>query len=327
MTAFRIGIDENGLGARLGPLVVTGVLARVDERGKRLLGRKLPQRLRQDLDDSKRLVSCHDYSLGEAWARALTPTPYSSPAELFEELSLEGTPALRQPCPTTAAETQCWNTTGESFQADEELLARVREHVVYLRGRGVELCLVRSSVLCTHRLNEQKAAGINRFAADLHAMERLLLHLRERAGADVHGVCGKVGGIADYPRFFGPLAGRLHVTLEEGRKASTYRFPELGEVSFVRDADASDALVMLASLVGKYVRELLMSRIARHYTSEDLPSGYHDPVTARFVERSAPLREARRLPIVCFERLPDESGAGAPRKQRKALDTKQTALF
>ena len=32
MGTHRIGIDENGLGARLGPLVVTGVLAAVDER-------------------------------------------------------------------------------------------------------------------------------------------------------------------------------------------------------------------------------------------------------------------------------------------------------
>src|SRR6187431_3285481 len=114
MSVFRIGIDENGLGARLGPLIVTGVLAHVDERGERLLRRKLPPRLRPDLDDSKRLVSCRDYSLGEAWARALTDAPdlgsrpqHASPADLFAELSLEGIPALRGPCPS-AAKAQCW---------------------------------------------------------------------------------------------------------------------------------------------------------------------------------------------------------------------------
>jgi len=34
---------------------------------------------------------------------------------------------------------------------------------------------------------------------------------------DVEAVCGKVGGIAEYSKFFGPLSGRLHAILEEGR--------------------------------------------------------------------------------------------------------------
>jgi hypothetical protein len=73
----------------------------------------------------------------------------------------------------------------------------------------------------------------------------------------------------------------------------------------VRDADASDPLVMLASLVGKWVRELFMSRIARHYPSkadDPRPSGYHDPVTDRFVRATALLRKKREIPARCFER-------------------------
>ena len=31
-------------------------------------------------------------------------------------------------------------------------------------------------------------------------------------------------------------------------------------------------------------------------------AGYHDPVTARFVEATAPVREKLRLPVSCFER-------------------------
>ena len=35
----RVGVDENGLGARLGPLVVTAVLAEVSVEGRALLAR------------------------------------------------------------------------------------------------------------------------------------------------------------------------------------------------------------------------------------------------------------------------------------------------
>jgi len=304
--AYCIGADENGLGARLGPLVVTGVLACVAEPSDRALRRKLPARVAADLDDSKRLVSHGNIALGEAWARVLGPPDAASPRELFEGLSLEGVGRLRDPCPSHV-ETQCWSAEGERFQADDELVARVRRHLTALRRRGIEIERVQSSVVCTRRLNDKRAAGQNRFVADLHAMEELVLSLRAHAGSDVTAVCGKVGGIGDYPRFFGPLSGRLHAVLEQRRALGAYRFPGLGEIRFEQDADARHVLVMLASLVGKYVRELLMARIPRFYASpgDDTAascSGYNDPVTDRFVELTLPARCRRRIPRTCFER-------------------------
>jgi ribonuclease HII len=286
---YRIGIDENGLGSRLGPLVVTAVLARVDAQGAEVLGKRLPRSIRASLDDSKRLVSTHDVRLGEAWARELAAPDATTPAELFARLSLEGTDALREPCPSHV-EAQCWAVDHDGFEAPPELRRRVTRHRGLLTGRGVELVAVKSSLICTDSLNRGRRAGKNRFVMDLHAMERLFLALRREAKEDVTCVCGKVGGMAEYSRFFGPLGGWLHNVLGEGQAKSEYRFPGVGELAFVRDADASDPLVMLASLVGKYVRELFMSRIAKHYPSPDdaaRPSGYHDPVTEAFVDRSA----------------------------------------
>jgi len=303
--AYRIGADENGLGARLGPLVVTAVLARVDAGGERLLKRRLPRKIRADLADSKQLVSHGDVALGEAWARVLAGDDAGSPARLFERLSLESGTELRHPCPEHVAE-QCWSPSQESFSAPAELVQRLGGHRAELARRGVEIVRACSSVVCTRRLNDKKSLGQNRFIADLHSMERLVLELRREAGQDVMAVCGKVGGMGDYSRFFGPLGGWLHAVMEQGRARSAYRFPGLGELHFVRDADGCDPLVMLASLVGKWVRELLMSRVSRYYTPDaepdQQPSGYHDPLTARFVEATSLVRSRRRIPDVCFER-------------------------
>lgn len=317
MGAFLIGADENGLGSRLGPMIVTAVLAEADEQGERFLGRKLPKKMRDDLDDSKRLMSHTEVGIGEAWARVLTGGGARTPAELFELLSLEGSSKLREPCPKTA-HAQCWTPERESFTASDDELGRVQKHLATLATRGVRILEVRSSVVCTQKLNDNKRRGINRFMSDLHAMEHLILRLQKRAGAPVHAVCGKVGGIGEYAKFFGPLAGWLHATIVEGQAESAYQFPTLGRIRFVRDADAQAPLVMLASLVGKYVRELFMSRIAAHYPSKDepRPSGYHDPVTAAFVERTALVRKKRRLPDHCFEREPaaeaERARAAAP---------------
>jgi len=306
---YRIGIDENGLGARLGPLIVTAALARVTREGAQWLAAGGHAALSADLGDSKVLASHADSRRGEAWARVLAEgpgqPPAASPAALFERLSLEGPLALGARCPATAWG-QCWGTDGEPFRATDALVDRVRGHLRELAARGVLVERVLTSVVCTARLNEERAVGRSRFVVDLHAMERLLLRLRDSVDADVHAVCGKVGGIGDYPRFFGPLAGRLHSVLAAERAHSAYHLPGLGQVHFVMDADAHDALVMLASLVGKYVRELFMGRIGRFHAGaaavRDLPSGYHDPRTDRFVVATAGSPSRDRVPPTCFER-------------------------
>lgn len=308
----RIGIDENGLGPRLGPLVVTGAWAHLDTFGAAQMGKKLPRKIRDELDDSKVLVACHDVSLGEAWARRAvertTGKSPKTPADLLRILFLETEKSQKKRCPPST-QAQCWTTAGQEFTASDEQLARVDGHITSLQKRGITLRAVKSEIVCTGRLNQLKSSGVHRFAADLHCMERLILHFREAAREPVVATCGKVGGIGKYEPFFGPLSGRLHTALEEGQARSCYYFPTLGELRFIRDADASDPLVMLASLIGKYVRETLMDRISGYYRRElgDLelsPSGYHDPVTAKFVERTADIR--RKLLIVpdCFERRP-----------------------
>jgi ribonuclease HII len=98
----------------------------------------------------------------------------------------------------------------------------------------------------------------------------------------------------------------MHSIVQESRPKSVYRFPGLGDIAFVQDADASDLLVSLASMVGKWMREVLMERIVRHY-QELVPglagaSGYHDPVTTRFIAATELVRTEKRIPGDCYER-------------------------
>ncbi len=315
---LRVGVDENGLGARIGPLVVTAVLAHVSGDGQRWVSRRPRGKLAKDLDDSKRLVSHGNFALGEAWARVLTGDRWATPQALFEHLSLERADSLRRDCPGHI-ESQCWGLAGESFGAEEPLLGRVSGHLDKLRERGIDVQRVQVAIVCTRRLNQGRLQGKNRFISDLHAMESLLLALREQSSGDLLATCGKVGGMTEYDRFFGPLAGRLHTSLQVRRERSAYYFPGLGELHFVQDADARDVLVMLASLVGKYVRELLMARISRFYDGDEEPasagtsaagaalgvSGYHDERTDAWVAATAPRRRVLRIVDDCFERTRD----------------------
>ncbi len=307
-----VGVDENGLGPRLGPLVVTAVAVEAtgESAAKVALGR--PGRaFATRINDSKKLVSYKERALGEAWARVLgaaVSLPTASPRELVFGLSLEPETFLRAPCPTDGDHAhQCFSADGEAFEAPEELLKQVRSDLTRLEKRGLELLSVRVSMVCTRRLNDAAARGTTRFQVDLHAMERLVLDIAERhQSRDVLAMCGKVGGYDRYSNAFGPLSGRLHAVVCEGRAKSEYSLPGLGRMAFVRDADARHLVVCLASLVGKYVRDLMTARVVRHH-KRSLPhlpmvSGYHDPVTARFIADTDDVRRASGFPSDCFER-------------------------
>lgn len=299
--SIRVGIDENGLGSRLGPLIVTAVAARIRPSGEAFFKRRPRGRLALDLGDSKQLLSYSNVGLGEAWARVLTGA--ASPDALLWALSLDSEQQLSADCPRRSR-AQCWQAPLGVFSADAGLLGRIEGHRRRLERRGVSVLTVQCRVVCTGHLNRELARGHNRFVVDLHAMEALALHLRRQLSQPLRVVCGKVGGMRDYPRFFGPLAGCEYTTLERAAARSRYSIPALGEIGFVRDADASDPLVMLASLVGKYVRELLMARIQRFYGPADARrvSGYHDSRTRAWVASVAPQRRSLRIADACFER-------------------------
>ncbi len=315
MPFFAVGIDENGLGPRLGPLVVTAVALEASAGAERAAMSKPTKTLAPRLGDSKALVRYGGSSLGEAWARAIaTRLGFGSlddPDALAHAFFLDDKAVLRSPCPPAlqlaSAGGQCWGVMGEAFGSDDASVAQASRDLDRLEKRGLRVRALRIGIVCTQRLNEAAARGVSRFAVDLHTMERLVLSLREELGHDVVAVCGKVGGYDRYGDAFGPLGGRLHIAMEEGRARSEYRFPGVGQIAFVRDADASHLIVSLASLVGKWARDLLMSRIVRYYRAGDagLPdaSGYHDPVTKRFIDATALTRKHRGLPDACFERI------------------------
>lgn len=313
-----VGVDENGLGPRLGPLIVTAVALEASEGAEGRAMAKPGKSFAARLGDSKALVRYGGSSLGEAWARAIfarltakdglgecgRPSP-SNPDELVHSFLLDDRAVMRAPCPSEH-ERQCWGTETESFASDDEAVTQASRDLERLERRGLRVRALRIAVVCAQKLNEAAARGVSRFAVDLHTMERLILSLRDELGVDLNCVCGKVGGYDRYGDAFGPLGGRLHIALEEGRARSEYKFPGVGQLAFVRDADDSHLIVSLASLVGKWARDLLMNRIVR-YHRESVPtlpdaSGYHDPVTTKFIRASALHRKKSGLPAVCFER-------------------------
>ena len=124
--------------------------------------------MRARLGDSKKLLGHGNTALGEAWARAIARrmgvANLEGPDALVHALSLDGPAVLRARCPTDHTE-QCWNRAGESFRADDALVADVERDLAKLAAQGIDVLYVACVVTCTRRLNDEIGAGATGFTS------------------------------------------------------------------------------------------------------------------------------------------------------------------
>ena len=296
-----VGIDENGLGPRLGPLIATAASIEVqgyDAKRLRSLGREI------GIADSKQTSGFGHMSRAEsltlAIAESAASTPITTADDLLEVLGLDTPKTLRSVCPGGPTESQCWGETiplpafGGSLEKGRKMLAELAQG-------GVKVSRVRTVIACADMVNTSLAAGHSKVHLDLLLFERLILDARKNSPSDLTAICGMVGGIRKYPGYF-----RLLNNPKSTAEPCVYSVPKVGEVRFEIKADDRHLPVGLSSMVGKVVRELGMRRIVRFYQSHDSSladvSGYHDRVTAKFVESSAKLRRSLKIVPGCFER-------------------------
>lgn len=298
-----VGVDENGLGPRLGPLVATAMTLEV--RGSYDAGRLRRRGLALGVTDSKQVSGFGNMAFAESVALALVErsegVPMSDADAFLAALCLDPRSAL--PCPDHGTARQCWSQSVglPAFGGDP---AEGREVLRKLEGRGtVRLRRVRSAVACSGVLNRELEGGRNKLRVDLALFEGLVLDARRACLEPVDAVCGMVGGIRDYVEYFSRFSRAVTTSARKGRRE--YAVPDVGNVRFEVDADRRHLPVALASIVGKYVRELWMHRMHRFYSqyAQVRPaSGYHDPVTRRFMLETLPVRERLGVAKDCFER-------------------------
>lgn len=306
--AILLGVDENGLGSRLGPMTVTAVRVRVDR--ERLRDRAAIQRAvtRAGIGDSKELCAHGNMRAMESLVLALMDVHLGfRPASLSAfaaRTAIEPDEALRALCPDGVAPSVCFDDAVPlpAFEGSPQ-----KEHYAIARkllDKGFAIDDLRVSVQCAGRINDGRARGRSRMDIDLDAMLSLLEAL-SRGQPKLDASLGKVGARAKYHDALSARFALVRKEREE-RERSEYDVPSVGRVAFVMDGDATEPAISLASVFGKYARELWMHRHNRYWSSAvdgvTAVSGYHDPVTERLVLATALARKQRQIPDRCFER-------------------------
>ena len=302
-----MGVDENGLGPRLGPLVATALTLETTRYSRSSLQRR---GLDLGLTDSKETGGFGRMVFTEAVALALLDLEArgvpSTSDELLDRVFPEVRPTLGRCCPDPTTSEQCWGVdlALPAFGGDPLFGKSLLQRLI---GRSsLRIVDVQSRVACAGVLNAEASNGRNKLDVDLGLFEDLIESVHAAHGAPMLVVCGMIGGIRDYASRFGRFDEARTHALSMRRGQRRYQVDGVGEIRFEVDADARHLPVALASIVGKYVREICMRRIGEFYRRIDpeltLASGYHDPVTTRFIEATELSR--RKLGIVqdCFRR-------------------------
>lgn len=273
---FVVGIDEAGYGPLLGPLVVGGTLWRVESQHAsgdfwKLLGKSVARsagkrHARLAVGDSKQI---YDRKQGVAalertilaFARAMN-LPCSTVAELLAGLGAQTAASALCPwygdlspaLPRDPARSEC---TGAALR-----LAATME------AAGVACCGLRIELLTEDEFNRRMALVHNKHTLVVESVLRLMHWAGARAAqagdCDLHVYVDRLGGRTDYRELL-MLAfpeRSLHV-LEVAEACSRYRLATATSDWFVEfrvEGDSRHLPIALASMLAKYVRELLMER-------------------------------------------------------------------
>ncbi len=301
-----VGIDENGLGPLLGPLVVTAVAFETPSYDRNTFWRAVKDVL--PADDSKKLFSRNSLKSAEkatlSWLGA-----FGIEAASHEDLAAQI--CLSPPFPPPPNEIDCtWCAPEKSVlpawtnAVDGDAIGKARKSCA---RSAIRPALVRSFSVCPGVYNAATAdPAMNKFRLDFQLMMELVKALSTHNAADreLLVLCGKVGST----RYYGPwleAAGFGSWSVEEEeRELSSYQVPSMGKISFIKDGDGTHLPVAVASMVGKYLRELTMRDINRRLAVPGVrsASGYRDKITKEFVARTKDRRRELQLEDRCFLR-------------------------
>ena len=271
-----IGIDENGLGPVLGPFIVSAARFDIGD-GDPFFDTRLEKlMLPIGIDDSKAIFKRkhpYTYSRGEIIALSF----------------------LRE---------RNWR---DLLLNNFHLLMDEEEREIYLKDLKLPVWAKEVKYDYRQRTGFESFRGFaifpkafNRMVEDMHKFQmdvKLFLELSyELAPEDDEFVvlAGKVGGYTYYVQVFLMLGITKFEILKETKGHSAYKVEYKGkdiEIHFLMDGDAVYYPIAIASIIGKYVRELSMKVLNEHYGLRGrIPyaSGYrHDAKTQELIDRMA----------------------------------------
>ena len=277
--AVLVGIDEAGYGPVLGPLVVSSssfslpchfltsdlwqILEKsVGKRRKHLAGRLL-------ITDSKKAYN-KSVGIKNLERTVLTVLKYLSiePTELYELIKLLCPDCLER------LNDYPWYGDFKNFYLSSDITDVAIASKVFandLASNGMELLDIRSCCLDVAHYNEMVEVVKNKANVLFTATCQLIKRAHDNfAGDDLHIIVDRQGGRVRYRKNMQRMFPNMNLRiLREDNTISSYElelYEKAMRIHFVVGADEKYLPVSLASMVSKYLRELLIGNINKYFT-------------------------------------------------------------
>jgi len=330
-----VGIDENGYGPILGPLIITASAFKVEKRGNlwQILNiSKNPDNYpeRVVVTDSKKLFSRNSLRCRRAGEKTVAiffsllfkklpkePDSFFSKIllnfSLFPKLCLESKTRYKP----------CWGKISLPLWLKDIVvrgfsLAKIEKGIIKeseelkkkLKEKKIKFLGLKTICVCPFQFNKL-AKEKNKSYLNYLQFEKLIFYFLQKKEKKFFIFADKIGGRKDY--FFYLKSGLLKDwdcrILEESGEVSSYELNlknKRANISFLQNGEEKEFPVALSSLFGKYTREIFIKRINRFFQNYNPElksvSGYRDPLTKEFIKRTENLREELKINENCFLR-------------------------
>ncbi len=290
-----LGIDENGFGPLMGPLVVTGTLLKQKGDG-------IPWF--EDIADSKFFFSTrskNNFSRIEETAISvfyLSKKKFpDSPSEILNTFcrKIEHSPETSI-CTGKIPERFIW-------AEPEGVKKRCDTFSEWAIKNSTEIETVQSIPVYVYRINKFVENGDSKLLLDFLTFCDIVKDVPEKDGLDVQA--GKIGGLKFYKTYLRYAFPDYESTImQEKEELSSYSLKSNQlefHINFFMDVEKRSFPAALSSIIGKYIRELFMESIRKSLGIKEDISGYHDKKTLRCIA-SLSLNPEKFPPAYLFRR-------------------------
>ncbi|MCL5674400.1 MAG: hypothetical protein M1501_01480 [Candidatus Omnitrophica bacterium] len=290
-----LGIDENGYGPVMGPLIVTGICANKDIKKDWTIEIRDSKRL--FLRDAQSYRKIEEISLAQFFL--LFGRFPESPKEFIEKLSFGECPnKFKNICIENIPHVFSW-------APKSDVTGYIDFFDGFLKKNSIKINGIKSAILCPFEFNILCDGGIKKDLIDFLQFEKIIKHFSDK-DPEISISAGKIGGRNKYLEFVsGTFPSLENKAIRENPEESSYVFRNKNKninISFLKDIEKKSFLACLSGIIGKYIRELIMTGINISLGNKEFVSGYREKKTKEFLKRFFARQNYKDININCIIR-------------------------